>query len=639
MEKNASTTESEFHSKFKIQTDFSSEIKEDNICNNCEMNTNNSKLMTTMVSKLVTSISSMKEMLGNLEIDETLISNLRGKVNEKNIYSYYNKVTKKYVFYKDSIKNTNTNTIDKNNEKPVDKNLLNKSSRIKDVEKDNSNFIDLELIAYSKFKNKRYITGWDEFTLKTENSVNPLIQCWIGGFLEGLSTSEEIGYYVNNLNVFFHNKPELSKEIKDFFTIIHNNLIKKDEDILKFKFRNISDIKKKTYESCIISQLQGLNYGYNLVSDVKLSIEDFYLMNAEGNIPDMINLMEVNKMEVSTKDIDFMSKENLQKIYKTDDLTKIWQNLTKRGHCSAIVKMITKNDGKYDVLLGHNTWTDYSEMLRMIKEYDFAFEGEKNKLLDRKNVEDISEIPKMNSVKITFSSYPGVLFSGDDFYVTSNNLAIAQTTLTSINKYIYKDLIDMNFYVPEFIRIMTTNYISQNGKEWFLNYKSYSSHIYSTQWLILDYKVLKKINDLNSIENNITGLLTLIEEVPKSVIGSDVSLKLMKDKFYISFNMSYFKQHQDILGINDLKKELNIHSIENNPRYYIYSHLDKSINDIKSLSKAIVYNGFNNKKSNIPNDPSYSDPSNGISSRDDLNTHDEEKVPHGGVDFKVSLYK
>lgn len=247
--------------------------------------------------------------------------------------------------------------------------------------------------------------------------MNPLIQCWIGGFLEGLSTSEEINYYISNLNVFFHDKPTLSKEIKDFFTVIHNNLMKKDEDISKFKFRNISDIRKKAYESCIIAQLQGMNYGYNLMSDQKLTIEDFYLMNSEGNIPDMINLMEINKMNISTKDIDFLSKENLNNIYKTDDLIKIWQNLSKKGHCSAIVKMISKKDGKYDVLLGHNTWTDYSEMLRVVKEYNFAFEGEKIKteIIDSsesKTEEKSEEIEmgKMNSIKVTFSSYPGVLF-------------------------------------------------------------------------------------------------------------------------------------------------------------------------------------------------------------------------------------
>ena len=67
-----------------------------------------------------------------------------------------------------------------------------------------------------------------------------------------------------------------------------------------------------------------------------------------------------------------------------------------------------------------------------------------------------------------------------------------------------------------------------------------------------------------------------------------------------------------------------------NPRSYIYKLLQKNISNLEDFRKAIQYNGFKQPNSNIPNDPSYNDPTNGISSRSDL-----LGSPHGGVDFKV----
>jgi len=58
----------------------------------------------------------------------------------------------------------------------------------------------------------------------------------------------------------------------------------------------------------------------------------------------------------------------------------------------------------------------------------------------------------------------------------------------------------------------------------------------------------------------------------------------------------------------------------------------KSIEDFQHL---ILYNGFHRENQQITDDPSFNNPANGISAREDL-----RKRPHyrGGVDFKVYYY-
>ncbi len=82
--------------------------------------------------------------------------------------------------------------------------------------------------------------------------------------------------------------------------------------------------------------------------------------------------------------------------------------------------------------------------------YNFAFEGD-NLVLG------------LERVKLVFSSYPASIYSGDDFYVTSNNIVITQSTITPINPYIYQDVIDVKQYIPDFFRIMISNYIAKSG--------------------------------------------------------------------------------------------------------------------------------------------------------------------------------
>jgi hypothetical protein len=56
--------------------------------------------------------------------------------------------------------------------------------------------------------------------------------------------------------------------------------------------------------------------------------------------------------------------------YKTKDPNVIWYNKMIHSHCSAFIKVLKDEKGNYkDLVVAHNTWDDYSEMLRIYKQY------------------------------------------------------------------------------------------------------------------------------------------------------------------------------------------------------------------------------------------------------------------------------
>lgn len=89
------------------------------------------------------------------------------------------------------------------------------------------------------------------------------------------------------------------------------------------------------------------------------------------------------------------------------------------GHCSALVSLLA--DGS-DVKFGQVTWSSFESMLRIYKLYDFRYSRAGQRVPGAPQVAQVS-----------FSGYPGSVFSGDDYYLTSSGLAALETTIGNDN--------------------------------------------------------------------------------------------------------------------------------------------------------------------------------------------------------------
>lgn len=75
-----------------------------------------------------------------------------------------------------------------------------------------------------------------------------------------------------------------------------------------------------------------------------------------------------------------------------------------------------------DIYTSQVTWNDVVSMLRILKHYNLGYH-----VSPKKNAEII---PGRST---SFSSYPGTLQSGDDFYVISSGLVTLETTIGNSN--------------------------------------------------------------------------------------------------------------------------------------------------------------------------------------------------------------
>jgi len=80
--------------------------------------------------------------------------------------------------------------------------------------------------------------------------------------------------------------------------------------------------------------------------------------------------------------------------------------------CSAAIKMLPDFS---DLFMAHSSWFTYASMNRIYKHYSF------------------SVATPSAAKRSSFSSYPGILSSLDDFYLLDSGIALTQTTNSIFN--------------------------------------------------------------------------------------------------------------------------------------------------------------------------------------------------------------
>ncbi|KEG06665.1 lysosomal/endosomal membrane protein p67, partial [Trypanosoma grayi] len=125
-------------------------------------------------------------------------------------------------------------------------------------------------------------------------------------------------------------------------------------------------------------------------------------------------------------------------------------------HCSALVKVV-----RDDIYFSHVTWNSFNSMLRQYKTY------------------------KVGRRFVTMSSYPGVIHSIDDWYMTHARLAVMETTNGVFNDTLYTQHVH-NRTVSEFLRVMIANFLAGDAPAWVRHFARENSGTYCNQWMVLD---------------------------------------------------------------------------------------------------------------------------------------------------------
>ncbi|XP_049619775.1 putative phospholipase B-like 2 [Syngnathus scovelli] len=456
-----------------------------------------------------------------------------------------------------------------------------------------------DFVAWANFTDDIETSGWSFLEVTTSSQYNDSIQAYAAGAVEAAVTSQLIyKHWMNTVMGYcgpFSRDSGYCDRLKTFVTInlqwIQEQIEKEPNSPYWYQIR------------LALLQLKGLEDSYNEQlsfpsGPISFDPFGFLLFQMGGDLEDL--------------------ESALNKSSLTQPLGS--------GSCSALIKLLPNNK---DLLVSHDTWSTYQSMLRIMKKYSFAFKvSPSNNLILPGQIQ-------------AFSSYPGSILSGDDFYILSSGLVTQETTIGNSNPALWK-FVQPTGTVMEWLRNIVANRLAVTATAWAELFSQYNSGTYNNQWMIVDY------NNFTPGKTNIMeDLFVVLEQIPGKIIFMDKTEELLQKGYWASYNIPYYEEIFNASGCNELVKKFGPwFSLDQNPRAQIFKRDQKSVTDIASMMRLMRYNNF--KEDPLSQCQGCNPPTNGenaISARSDLNPANGtypfgalRQRSHGGTDMKMTSY-
>lgn len=376
------------------------------------------------------------------------------------------------------------------------------------------------------------------------------------------------------------------------------------------------------------TQLLGVVEGYNAkISDYPLSTLDIFMMNSIGDMDDLVPALnytmhkeaadeEVLKLAFEKLGLpgNFRESSTPQKLKLKVGLdasggkksvssmcSEPWCVMTAQAnsHCSSIVKPV--NGVLY---AAHEMWTTYAQMLMVWKQYDFG----------------LVHTPGIVSRKVGFSSWPGMLSSEDDFYITEAKLVVMETTNNVYNFTLYDKIKPQSLL--SWVRAITANYMSSTPDHWHKLFQLYNSGTYNNQWIVVNMNApfvtpgANRPMDISgkAANHSLVAMTVMIgSQLPGFYRHADVSHHINAQGYWPSYNVPYFEDVWKMAGYDIMAAKYGEQfTWSGAPRAKIFKQRQSSVVDVSSLQTLMRYN-------NWKNDPlSLGCPMNQLASRGDL---------------------
>lgn len=205
-----------------------------------------------------------------------------------------------------------------------------------------------------------------------------------------------------------------------------------------------------------------------------------------------------------------------------------WVKLSARGRCTAAV--IAK-DGLKKLWVAHNTWADYLELLRCWKVYSGL------------PLSSSSSSPLQQQRRVvSFSSYPGMIASTDDWYQINDKeagvaLLVTETTTSAVNARALSP-IHPSHGLPAWLRVLVANAVATNGPTWSSAFSLYNGGTYNCMWAVVDATKAKEAagSDSGNDGGGGDGVLTIVEQSPQRILAVDATETLRTTGLWVSAN-------------------------------------------------------------------------------------------------------
>ena len=334
-----------------------------------------------------------------------------------------------------------------------------------------------DAIVNASFNNVINKPGWSFLELVGSSDVLDEELAFAAGMAEGWATGDLILMQWKNTLAGMCAKPSnLCTKMAQF--IANNSLY------MAAQFNKSAGMDSYWYHvNLFTTQLKGLLEGYNMLRLEELTYSDLLLMQISGDLESLLSVLSNKEGK--------KEKENVEE--------EVQLKVVGASKCSALVKLLY---GNAELFVSHDTWDDYQGMLRVFKLYNLKFQTSKI---------DSTVIPRY---RVSFSSYPGMLLSGDDFYMMSSGLVTTETTLGNSNPALWQYVVPETVF--EGIRNVVANRLACSGKNWSEVFSHHNSGTYNNQWMVVDYKLFEKGQE--QLKN---GLLWVLEQLPGIITAGD----------------------------------------------------------------------------------------------------------------------
>ncbi|CAJ0581723.1 unnamed protein product, partial [Mesorhabditis spiculigera] len=452
-------------------------------------------------------------------------------------------------------------------------------------------------LALARFKNAVNSTGWAFLEIETNGEQTPFEQAYAAGYLEGTLTRKLIEHQLHNvLSNFCTGKEEYCEKLREF---VKENQAWTQEFLTKTPTEDpyYSAIHRTYY------QLQGLIDAYERRRpEVHASFEfhQIVFLNWLGEFYDL----EV-KFNNTRAGVDIPEK------------------------CSALVKLAPDNQ---DLFFAHVTMFAYNQMLRVIKLYKFGY--------------DQTAYPGHT---ISFTGYPGVIASQDDFHLTSSKIAVMETTIGVYDQRKMEHTKPVGQF-PCWLRSMTASLLADSANGWVEIFMRHHMGTYNNQWMIVDYKLFEPGHPLK--ENT----FWVLETMPGFHVARDKSAELQSTTYHPSYNLPHEKEIVEYSALEKFARAFDKTRYQGiggdyyrpgkSPRAKIFARDHHKATDFESFTKLLrSINYKNDELSRCNCDPPYSGEA-AIAARGDLNDPNGRYEfaaighrNHGAIDFKGINYE
>ncbi|XP_041348219.1 putative phospholipase B-like 2 [Gigantopelta aegis] len=435
--------------------------------------------------------------------------------------------------------------------------------------------------AEATFRNDVNQTGWAYLDIETNPALDNDVQAYAAGLAEGQLTQELISLHWRNIA---YTCPEpytpFCQRLRHFLT------------------QNLNWVRSQTDTHQNDQYWEQVKLFYMQTA----GLQDGYFNNPKAPHMD-IDIFGLYVLQLGD------DLQDLELVLNKPKTTRV----TGSGSCSALIKVLPGNG---DLYVSHVTWSSYNTMLRILKKYSFPY---------RVSSTSSDRVP---ATTMTFSSYPGYLWSSDDFYQLDSGLVSLETTIGNSNTDRWKYVTFQS--VLEGIRSQVANRLAVTGEQWATTFSNFNSGTYNNEWLIVDYKLFER--GMNSLK---PGTLTVLEQIPGMIVFNDSTSVLVQQGYFPSYNVAYFPEVFNASGgPESVKKYGDWFSYDGTPRAKIFKRDHVKVGDLKSMQKLMRYNDFQHDPLSQCNcTPPYS-AENAISSRCDLNPADG-KYPFGALDHRA----